>query len=232
MPVYIVKPHKTPKGDYRGYNVTSLTKKIPSYFTPGLGSIIAHDITDHILHDPNIHPLMDELTAIGSELFRKEASEGSPSRSHSSVAEIQSLIECFNQMLKPSDSLERIEETIHQVTDFKYTGKIYPYIKDMMSEAVEGYELRPYQALYAEKLIKAGSAALSKGYKAASKYYRIPFAAEDVHEKVKGSLGDLDYKFKGAVLVRYTLNRHAGSLTCEYRPPHVSKYKPFSLEDY
>lgn len=61
---YFVK-HREDYDLENAYLVTCPKKRLPNYFQPSRPVGIAHDITDHLVHNSKLHPLVDEMVAIG-----------------------------------------------------------------------------------------------------------------------------------------------------------------------
>lgn len=168
-----------------GYRVVSRDRQFPNYFNVVCdGSSIAHDITDHITHNPNIDPEIDEMVALGVAYYRTADER----------ILTGDIVNVWSDWHERCDyEYQEYEDALADLVPIKYTSKNVEQIEEDVSYQFGKLELE-YKGhsfgrfLQANKdfLIGQTSKAMSRGYRLAQRVYRNPDNCQAVYDIIKG----------------------------------------------
>lgn len=174
----------TYKVEYKkGFIYESYGKRRPKYFYPAEDDFtLAHDITDHLTHNPALDPIVDELVAIGATWFRQ------PNTATAYLTLLPMFQSTLDRVLV-HESMEDVQKALTRIFKISYTMGAIPEVENLCSYAWGISEnnkphfkkwISPHKEVTFPVIVKA----LSKGFRLAEKYYLDSLNSERIYNSI------------------------------------------------
>lgn len=206
-----------------GYQVRSNQKQLPPYFLPTFDRGVAHDIVDHLTHNPQLHPIVDELVAIGVAWFREQ---GVDNLRH----DVEGLLYSFYEEEVSEIGSSKDEDYVtKEIFKIHYTQPIdeeleaeVQHILDTYSYSTPGEWLNKYRKHLERHVLKA----LTKGYRMGEKLYRYQDNAVHIHRSIEGYVKKYggQYPNGDSAMFRFFVDRKHGNVRCQHKLPYERFY--------